>query len=479
MRFGFLVPFRSVLLLIFFSLELKIAQATPLDDFVADKTGYSWSLYDERHFDGYTQYRMNVISGDWLTAADVNRTEWKNFVNVFVPDAITTNSALLIIDGGNNSSVPSTGIDSYAGFLSTISGSVLVQVQTVPNQPLTFTGESKGRTEDALIAYSWEKYLETGDSRWPAQLPMTRSAVRAMDAVQELLGQVAGAGNPGPVDNFVVAGGSKRGWTTWLTAAVDSRVSSIIPMVIDTLNVEESFEHHHDVYGFWAPAIKDYVNAGVMEHLGTPEFKALMDIVDPYSYLDRLTMPKYMINASGDEFFVPDSSQFYFDDLLGENYIRYIPNVGHGLSDDPATILQVLSIYVAIATGVEIPTYTWDILPDGSITLDTDYPVSQVLLWQATNPNARDFRDNVVGDIFKSSVLEDLGNGHYFAHLPRPASGATAYFIEVAFDEPDGLSFKFTSGVSVVAVPETSSLVLMLVAGLLLAGYARHRRQTA
>ena len=41
-------------------------------------------------------------------------------------------------------------------------------------------------------------------------------------------------------------------------------------------------------------------------------------------YKDRLTMPKYIIDALGDEFFLPDDSNYFFDDLLGVKYMRYI-----------------------------------------------------------------------------------------------------------------------------------------------------------
>ena len=78
-------------------------------------------------------------------------------------------------------------------------------------------GEERGRTEDSFIAYTWDKFLRTGDARWPARLPMTKSAVRAMDTVTSFCGTPDIGGLK--VDQFVVSGGSKRGWTTWTTAA--------------------------------------------------------------------------------------------------------------------------------------------------------------------------------------------------------------------------------------------------------------------
>jgi len=51
-----------------------------------------------------------------------------------------------------------------------------------------------------------------------------------------------------------------------------------------------------------------------------------------------LTLPKMLINACDDEFFLNDSWQFYWNDLVGEKHIRYVPNTGHSL-DDPGRTL--------------------------------------------------------------------------------------------------------------------------------------------
>ncbi len=45
----------------------------------------------------------------------------------------------------------------------------------------------------------------------------------------------------GKIEKFMVAGASKRGWTTWTTAAVDKRVIAAIPIVMDMANFNAVF----------------------------------------------------------------------------------------------------------------------------------------------------------------------------------------------------------------------------------------------
>jgi len=128
------------------------------------------------------------------------------------------------------------------------------------------------------------------------------------------------------------------------------------------LNMELSFRHHFSAYGFWAPAIHDYEDMNIFDRLDTEEMQQLAQIVDPYAYKDRLTMPKLMLYSSGDDFFLPDSSQFYFDDLPGQNYLRYVPNTNHGMGDlngYSEAFANLLTFYEAILAGSSLPQFSW------------------------------------------------------------------------------------------------------------------------
>ena len=426
--------------------SLHAADETALDRYVAaPDASFKYTLNRTIPVAGATIYQLDMVSQTWLTTAEVDQPVWRHWVTIIKPDKPANNTALLFINGGSYRTTPDAP-DPLMTLVAGAANMVVVNLGQVPNEPLKFADESKTRSEDAIIAYTWDKFLRTGDERWPARLPMTKAAVRAMDAASAFLAQAQNGGFA--VKNFVVAGGSKRGWTTWTTAAVDPRVVAIAPISIDTLNMDSCIIHHWRAYGFWAPAVKDYVDAGIMNWFGTPQMQALLEIEDPYQYRERLTMPKYMTYASGDQFFLPDSSQFYFADLPGEKYLRYVPNMDHGMSSPDATTNLIAWLH-AVTSNDPRPRFYWRVnRAEGRIRLRTIDQPSQVLLWQATNPNARDFRLEAVGPIWKSTPITGV-SGIYDVAVPKPATGWTASFVELTFPGTAGTQLVMTTEVIV------------------------------
>ncbi len=425
-----------------------LPERTALDDYIArDDGSYRWELVKTVPGEGYTTFVVDMISQTWRSPSEVDRTVWQHWLTIVRPDEVKTDKALLFIGGGrNDGKVPGDASGRTRG-LAVAAKAVVAELGMVPNQPLSFKDAPRPRYEDDLIAHTWNRSMDTGDPTWVARMPMVKSAVRAMDTIQALLRSDPGGAIA--IREFVVAGGSKRGWTTWLTGVVDERVVAIVPIVIDVVNVVPSMEHHYAAYGFWAPAVGDYERNGIMNRRKSPEYEKLIRLVDPYFYRHRLTMPKYIVNSTGDQFFLPDSSQFYFPELEGEKYLRYVPNTKHSLSDSDA-IESLLAYFQAIIAGTPRPSFWWTLKEDDGIRVKTRTQPKEVRLWQATNPEARDFRLDTIGKAYTSSVLEDLGGGVYLGEVEKPEKGWTAFFVELTYDGGGAHPMKFTTEVRVV-----------------------------
>jgi PhoPQ-activated pathogenicity-related protein len=425
----------------------------PIKDYAtATKSEYSYKLYKTIPGKGYTTHILRMISGTWLTEKEVKDPTWWHWVHIVVPDSLSNSpTALLMIAGGKREESEPKDANASLRQIALQTGCLVVNVHNVPNQPLFFVNDPYGaRSEDELIAYGWRKFMEAGGGddqvRWLARLPMTRAAVRAMDAVSDYSAQVL----KHPVKQFVTAGGSKRGWTTWMTAVADERVIAMSPIVIDLLNLEESFKHHWRAYGKWSSAIDDYVHEGVMDWMGSVEFRRLLKNVDPYSYRQRLQLPKLMINASGDEFFLADSWQFYWNDLVGEKHIRYVPNTGHSLDKTDAVETLAAFFQYVIAQKTR-PDFDWRV-DHGSLVVQTrpNQAPQSIKLWQAYNDSARDFRVNVLGKVWKSSEIPLAANGSYRISVDRPHKGWRAFFLELTYPGIGKVPLKLTTGVTVV-----------------------------
>lgn len=426
-------------------------ELTALDDYVREPdANYRYSVINTVEGAGYKTFIVEMTSQQWLTTAEVNLPLWEHIMTITVPAEVRSSIGFLSIDGGSKSNAAPQEAQASDIKRALESHTVVSTLYMVPNQPLVFVNDGeKQRSEDSLISYTWDRYLRTGEEKWPLRLPMTKAAVRAMDTVTNLMESTEG--DTARVDQFVIAGGSKRGWTTWTTAIVDNRVVAIMPIVIDLLNLEESFKHHFSVYGSYSPAAIDYVLGGNIAWIGTPEFANLMDLVEPFEYRDRLELPKFLLNSTGDEFFLPDSWQFYWDELVGEKHLRYVPNSSHGMGGTDV-MDSIDAWYYAIVHNIKMPRYSWDVADDGTITvLSLDKPEA-VLLWQAHNPQDRNFMQAVIGRAYTSTPISEVEGepGIYRVKLDPPEQGFTAYYLEMIYPGGGSAQFKFSTGVKIV-----------------------------
>lgn len=451
-RFSRTILCASAIALLFVSVS---AQQTALDRYIAKPdSAYSWKLINTTQGEGYKSFILELTSQRWRTEKDVDRPVWKHWLTIVKPDRPSTNKALLFIGGGSNNDKAPATVPERVTMFALESNTVVAELGQVPNQPLFFTdSKDKRRSEDDLIAYTRVKHFTTKDDEWLVRLAMVKSGVKAMDAIQEFL--ASDAGDKFKVDQFVVSGGSKRGWTTWLVGAVDERVIAIMPTVIDALNSEAVTRHHFEALGFFSPALNDYVNHGLFPHkIGTPEYRAVLAIEDMYNYRnrDRLKIPKYIVNASGDQFFLPDNSQFYFGELQGEKHLRYVENAKHNLAGSDARE-SMLAFYQAVLKGKARPRYSWKKEKDGSLTVKVVDKPKEVNLWRAANPKARDFRVDTIGATYLKTQLKEQKGGVYLGRVDKPAVGFTAYFVELVYDIGEKYPLKVTTGVSVT--PDT------------------------
>jgi len=334
-----------------------------------------------------TSGRLGTVTDIALTSQKWQGIVWRHTLRVYQPKTVEyPHVGLLFITGGHNGGKPSPSDDLLGSMLASRVKMTVAVLHQVPNQPLY-----NGLTEDGLIAYTFVKYLDGGNDDWPLLLPMAKSAVRAMDALQAY----AKAEHLPALKRFIVTGASKRGWTTWLTAASgDPRVAAIAPMVIDTLNMAAQMPHQLEMWGKYSVQIEDYTRNGIQQRMDTPRGKQLLALVDPYSYRKTLTLPKLLINGTNDPYWVQDALNLYWDGLPGPKWVMYAPNSGHGLDDRTRAMNALIGFSRAIAAKTLLPKQSWryEPTPNGvRLIVKTPGQVLESRLWVA-HADKLDFR---------------------------------------------------------------------------------------
>lgn len=394
-----------------------------------------------------------VTNGDWAggrfrTMRLVSQTwrgvEWTHELSMYVPGSLAadTTTMLLWIDGGSAGKLPTpdTGPTDSVKTLALVAnaaGLPAAVVRQVPFQPMF-----DGLKEDDLIAHTFVEFVRTGDASWPLLLPMVKTAVEAMTAACTTARDAWQI----DIEQFVLTGASKRGWTTWLTAAVDERVGGAMPMVIDMLSLERHVELQRASFGGMSEQLVPYTSRGVEELFATPRGRELVEIVDPYAYRDQLVQPKVIALGTNDPYWPLESLGLYLDGLEGPRWVSYAPNAGHGLP-----VMRVAGLVAAlgrhVAGGHRLPTLDWSFTntPAGAACgLTSDAQPDEVLLWQAA-AESRDFRR-----ARWSSTRLAARDGQWQAEVARPAAGFNAALIECRYPQ-EPLPLLLTTSVHVQA----------------------------
>lgn len=337
-------------------------------DFVGDDRGFDW------HCKGAIDGR------EWI---ELESQIWRG--EVWRHDLVVTGTGgetcLLYLTGG----APNEPDLDEAQRLATRSGCPVAMLFGIPNQPLF-----DGRMEDDLIAYTFERFLDTGDVQWPLLFPMTRAAIRAMDALENEYG----------FGSFIVAGASKRGWTTWLTAGTgDGRIVGIAPMVFDNLNFPAQMAHQLECWGAYSEQIADYTSRGLPEQAESELGRELVRLVDPYHYLGGIAAPVLIINGANDRYWPVDALSLYWGALAPSRRCLIVPNAGH-LLGDKSQMIETLSEFVrVVSNGGVLPEVAWN--PTNRGQVDVAKPAA-IRLWVAKSPTL-DFRDSEWRKINRSS----------------------------------------------------------------------------
>jgi PhoPQ-activated pathogenicity-related protein len=417
-------------------LTLAVGARADLDSFIKrPEPVYKWEKRGEQKSEGGTVYDLHLVSQTWQGIV------WEHRLQIFVPvNAKYPHFCTLLNTGGSGGPA-----DALLGLTASKAiESPFAILYNIPNQPLY-----NGLKEDALIVYTWKKYLESGDESWPLHFPMAKAVVKAMDAIQAFMPQ---AGQP-EINEFMITGASKRGWTTWLSAASrDKRIKAIVPMVIDTLNVPAQAKHQLEAYGKLSEQVEDYSAGGITKMLDSPAGKKLLQLEDPYSYLDRLTLPKLLILGTNDRYWSQDSLNIYWKDLKGPKWVLYTPNSGHGLEDRTRVLNTLTAFARSVASRTPWPKMDWKYraTPDGiELTVRSDAAPKSARLFRVAAPT-QDFRDSK----WTSEEIADRKAGDagatYTASFANPASGYAAIFAEVSY-EIDGKPFTLSTQIDVLS----------------------------
>jgi PhoPQ-activated pathogenicity-related protein len=402
---------------------------------------FAWKFNGKTESPNGTIYDLHLVSQEW------HGIVWEHQLQVYQAKGTAPAATMMLWNTGGKANAGNVALGME---LARKVGAPVAFLYGIPKQPLF--GDKK---EDGLIAETFVRCLETKDDTWPLLFPMVKSVVKAMDALEEFAKEEWKQ----PVKEFVISGASKRGWTSWLTGAADPRVKAIAPLVIDTLDMQKQMDYQKRSFGDYSEQIKDYTERKLVPTPKTDDAQKLWRMVDPYTYRDRLTMPKLIVCGNNDPYWTVDALNLYWDGLQGDKWITYVPNAGHNLEQKDAKgrgdrnrAVDSLAAYVKHqVTDKPLPRLKWQHDNDGGklrLTVDAELAPKAARLWVA-DAGTRDFRQ--APWVEQPAVLNGT---KIIGTITRPEVGCRAFYADLDY-EIDGLVYHLCTQIRVAGEPKS------------------------
>jgi PhoPQ-activated pathogenicity-related protein len=147
------------------------AEADLLEYVKKPEPKFAWKIKEKIKSEQGTIYDLRLVSQVW------HDITWEHQLQVYQPKNVAPSATMLLWNTGGSAN---PGNIAFGMTLANKAKAPVAFLYNIPNQPLF-----DGKKEDALIAETFVRCLETKDDTWPLLFPMVKSVVKAMDALQD------------------------------------------------------------------------------------------------------------------------------------------------------------------------------------------------------------------------------------------------------------------------------------------------------
>jgi PhoPQ-activated pathogenicity-related protein len=187
---------------------------------------------------------------------------------------------------------------------------------------------------------------------------------------------------------------------------------------------------------------------GIPQGTDTEDGKAISAMIDPYSYRNKLTVPKMIFIGTNDEYWTVDAIKHYYNQIPGKNMIHYVPNAGHNLAGGKQAFESLSGFFGTTIRNENYQTIDWktaDLKEGVELSVNAfENNLVEATLWTTTSSD-RDFRNNLwLSKNIKLTTLPKIN-----LVQPYPSKGYKAFYLDLKYKDPNGGTYTTSTRVFV------------------------------